>query len=228
MKIVIDETLRDKFYVFKDRIDAGKKLAEFLRINIRIRRDFVVLAIPRGGIPIGAVISKLLKIPLGIIVVRKLPIPWEPEAGFGALTSYGEPIVDEVYLANLGIEDELFREIVGKVRTEIKRREALYFRYINPINVDGKIVILVDDGLATGYTMLAAIKSVKNESKKVIVAVPTASLSALKLVSREADAVYCLNARTRIPYFAVADAYRNWRDLTDDDVIKMLKELSTT
>ena len=226
MVVITDKSLEEKFFVFEDRLDAGKKLAEFLKKHLEDLKNHVVLAIPRGGVPVGAVISKELKAPLGLIIVRKLPIPWDPEAGFGAVTSYGEPVINKNYLEYLGISEEEFREIVDRVKREIKRREEIYSKFTKSIDVKGKILILVDDGLATGYTMLAAIKSVKGSARRVIVAVPTASREAVNRVSREADEVYCLNVRTGIPYFAVAEAYKKWRDLTDRDVINVLKELN--
>jgi len=226
MAVITEKSLEEKFFIFEDRLDAGKKLAEFLRKHLKDLKDHVVLAIPKGGVPVGVVISKALNIPLGLIVVRKLPIPWDPEAGFGAITSYGEPIFDNGYLEYLGVSEKDLKDIIDAVRKEIERRERIYSKFIKSIEISDKVPIIVDDGLATGYTMIAAVKSVKKFVRKIIVAVPTASREALKRVSKEVDEVYCLNVRTGIPYFAVAEAYKNWRDLSDEDVLKILKELN--
>jgi len=226
MKVVTDPTLEEKVYIFENRFDAGKKLARFLIDNMENDEETVVLAIPRGGVPVGVIVARKLGAAFGLIIVRKIPIPWDPEAGFGAVTSYGEPVIDKLYARSIGMSEDMVEKLVEKVKSEIKRREEIYGAYLKPVDIKGKKIIVIDDGLATGYTMLAAIKSVKSEASKVIVAIPTASKSAIKLVSQEADQVFCLNVRSGIPYFAVADAYIEWRDLTDEDVISILKGFS--
>lgn len=181
--------------LFNDRVDAGEKLTEKIKDNI----DFV-LAIPRGGVPVGSAISKKLKVKLGLIIPRKLPIPWNPEAGFGAVTSDGTLSLNKSLISKLGLTQEQIDNVRKEVIREIKRREKIY--KVDKIEVRNKNVLIVDDGLASGYTMIAAIKSIKKKKpNKIIIAVPVASYNAYELVSKEAQ-VICLHI-SKEPVFAV-------------------------
>ena len=187
--------------------------------------DSVLVAIPAGGIPVGYEISRKLDLPMDLVIVRKLQIPWDPEAGFGAISSDGEIVLNERLVDYLGLSEEVIEEIARKTLRIIRDRFKK-FRMFKPVmNVRDKTVILVDDGLASGYTMLAAIRSIKKKSpKRIIVAVPTASTAAVEFVSREVNKILCLNVRSR-RIFAVADAYRKWRDLADDEVVEILRKI---
>ena len=223
-EIIIDDSLRERLHVFRDRYHAGKLLADMLKKHISLE-DSVLLAIPAGGIPVGYEISRILDLPMDLVIVRKLQIPWDPEAGFGAISSDGEIVLNERLVDYLGLSEEVIEEVVRKTLRIIRDRFKK-FRMFKPVmNVRDKTVILVDDGLASGYTMLAAIRSIKKKSpKRIIVAVPTASTAAVEFVSREVNKILCLNVRSsRI--FAVADAYRKWRDLADDEVVEILRKI---
>ncbi|ACO03824.1 MAG TPA: phosphoribosyltransferase [Persephonella sp.] len=217
-----DKSLRDKEFVFENRDEAGEKLAEFLKDIID--KNSIVLAIPSGGVPIGIKISEKLKIPFDLIPVKKLTFPWNPEAGFGAVTVEGDTFINEEAVRMTGITEDIIKKQKEKTINVLRERNRK-FRENRPFpDLKGKTVIIVDDGLASGYTMLAAISMVKRKKpEKIIVAVPTCSKSSVDRIISESDAVVCLNYRTGYPY-AVADAYKEWYDLTDQDVLYYLKK----
>lgn len=221
-KVVDDEGLRSRRYVFKDRIHAGELLAK--KLWKYKGEDAIVLAIPAGGVPVGYTIAVNLQLPLDVVVVRKLPIPHNPEAGFGALTTDGTIVLNEPVVEELGLKKEEIDIYASKRMHEIKER-LRRFRGDRPFpDLKEKIAIIVDDGLASGYTMTAAILSVrKHVPKRIIVAVPTAHLGALEKILPYADEIICLNIRSGF-LFAVADAYVNWYDLDDSEVIDYLKK----
>jgi len=209
--------------MFANRKEAGmllaKKLKKFKGKNV------IVLAIPRGGVPVAYSIAKELNVKLDLIIPRKLPIPYDPEAGFGAVIN-NTVVLNKKLLAVLDLTGDEIAKIIKNVQEEVKRRIKKY-RGDKPLpNLRGKTVIIVDDGLASGYTMLAAIKYIKKKAEKVVVAVPVASLSAAKEVKPKADEFICLILSSE-PVFAVASFYEEFPDLTDNEVINYLKETST-
>ena len=225
IKLYEDRSLREKFRVFRDREHAGELLANFLEENLETRDNLLTLGIPRGGIPVACVVARKLGTDLDLVIVRKIPIHWDPEAGFGAVTPDGEVLFNRDYVEYLGLRDDEVQVLVNDVLREIRRREKIFRGDKEEISIEGKNVTIIDDGIATGYTMYAAIKYVKRMgANKVFVATPTASKGAIKFLLPNVDALYCLNIRSEIPFFAVADAYENWRDLTDEDVIYFLKK----
>ncbi|MCD1295448.1 phosphoribosyltransferase [Methanocella sp. CWC-04] len=207
---------------FIDRRDAGKKLAE--KLSVYRGEKIFVMAIPRGGVPIGYEISRRLQVPLDLIVPRKLPIPWSPEAGFGAVAPDGTVVLNEELLAGLGLTDREISDIAEEVLGEVRRRLRTY-RGDRPFpDLSGKTVIVVDDGLASGYTMIAAVRALKKQDpKKVIVAVPVSPASAVKKLSQEADEVITLHTQPFGP-FAVASFYESFPDLTDEEVMDLINE----
>jgi putative phosphoribosyl transferase len=217
-----ESSLRDKNYVFDDRRDAGKLLAGKL---IKYKgAGALVLAIPSGGLPVAAEIAKTLAIQLDIIIVRKLQIPSNPEAGFGAVGPDGEVIFNEELLSQLMLTEEEVKAQVKKTEEVIRKRDRL-FRDGRPFpSCKDRSVIVVDDGLASGYTMLAALRYIKKKMpSRLIAAVPTGPERTVRKILAETDEVICLNVRSGFS-FAVADAYRNWYDLTDEDVLAILKD----
>lgn len=207
-------------HIFQNRVDAGQRLADAL--HVYSDEEALVLAIPRGGVPVGYQIAKKMNAFFDAIIPRKIPIPDNPEAGFGALTDDGTTVLNERIVQNLGLNAQHIQQAINEVQIEIERRNRIY-RNNRPSPVaEGKAVILVDDGLASGYTMLAAIESLKRKNPaKVIAAVPVASSGAADLVSTKADRLVALTIVERLP-FAVADFYVEWRDLTDQEVINYL------
>jgi predicted phosphoribosyltransferase len=160
---------------------------------------------------------------MDLIVVRKIKIPYNPEAGFGAIGPEGEIILNERVLTQLSLTEKEMKAEIKKTKDVIKKRDQL-FRQERPLpSLKDKTIIVVDDGLASGYTMLAAIKFIKKKSpQKVIVGVPTGSGGTVDFVLSFVDELVCLNVRNKFPY-AVADAYRNWHDLTDEEVLSIIK-----
>ena len=205
--------------MFYDRNQAGEILAEELK---RFKKA-LVLAIPRGGVPVGFAIAKRLRLKLAVVAVRKLPIPWDPEAGFGAITADGTLVLNRRLVKQLGLQRAEIEEIARRVLKEVKRRERVYGR-IPPVK--GKTVILVDDGLASGYTMLAALKYVKKlGAGRTLIAAPVSSLSAYRLLKRHSP-ILCLHV-SREPLFAVASFYHHFPELTDEEVLSYLKQFKS-
>ena len=222
-EIIEEYELRNKLFVFRNRKHAGKVLAEMLsKYNIK---NAIVLAIPSGGVPIGYEISKALKIPFGLAIVKKIPIPHNPEAGYGAVAWNGEITLNKSLVKYLGLADEEIKEDIKNIKALIRKRiEKFGFDFFT-LRIKDKSVIIVDDGLASGITMLTTIKAIKRYSpEKIIVAIPTASKGSLRMISPHADEIYCLNIRESYP-FAVAEAYQEWHDLTDDEVVETLNML---
>jgi predicted phosphoribosyltransferase len=187
--------------------------------------EALVLAIPNGGIPVAVSLAKTLRLSLKVLVCRKLQLPWNPEAGFGAIAPDGSLVINEEMVKALGLNNEAIRIQKLKALSEIKLKEKL-FETVKKHSLKDKTVILVDDGLASGYTMLAALKFAKKaNSEKRVVAIPTASLGALRLISDEAWKIYCANVRSDLLGFAVADAYRNWYDVCDEEAAAWLRKL---
>jgi len=219
-KIIEMEELRNKNYVFRDRVHAGELLAS--KLKPYVGKDSIVLAIPSGGVPIGSTLAKELGLQMDLIIVRKLPIPYNTEAGFGSMSWNGEVKLNEILVEQLELSDPEIDSIIRDVKSELDKRMEI-FRGNRPFpELKGKTAIIVDDGLASGYTLLAAISSVKKLSPaRIIVAVPTASKNAVDLLAPYVDEIFCLNIReTKI--FAVADAYQEWHDLTQQEVLKLL------
>jgi len=219
-KIIEMKELRNKNYVFRDRVHAGELLAS--KLKPYVGKDSIVLVIPSGGVPIGSTIAKELGLQMDLIIVRKLPIPYNTEAGFGSMSWNGEVKLNEKLVEQLQLSDPEIDSIIRDVKSELDKRMEI-FRGNRPFpELKGKTAIIVDDGLASGYTLLAAISSVKKLSPaRIIVAVPTASKNAVDLLAPYVDEIFCLNIReTKI--FAVADAYQEWHDLTQQEVLKLL------
>jgi len=222
-RIVEEPSFRFRRFVFRDRVHAGELLADKLRKLVG--GETVVLAVPSGGVPVGCVVAEKLHVPLNVILVRKIPIPGETEAGFGAVTLDGELTLNEQLVNSLGLTGEDVDSLAFQVRSELQRRFEAFGKLKSPLRLRDKTVVLVDDGLASGYTMLASVKSVKKKRpRKIIVAVPTGSSHAVQLISPHVDTVVCLNIRSDL-FFAVADAYRTWYDLSDEEVVEFLRRV---
>jgi len=222
MGIIIDNPrLRDQRFVFSDRHDAGRKLGALIKSR-PLLQDPVVMAIPAGGVPVGVEIARTLGAPIGLAIVRKIQIPGNTEAGFGAVTWDGQVMINEQLRATLGLSQGDVDTAIAATRRNIRERIARYTTGRPFPDLKKKCVILTDDGLASGFTMLAAIASIRTmHPERVIVAVPTSSASSAELIAREVDEVICLNIRSGYR-FAVAEAYRHWYDLDDREVIAEL------
>lgn len=217
-------TLRDKTAVFRDRQHAAELLAQKLQ-KFKKHPQAIILAIPAGGIPVGTVIAAKLNLTFDIIVIRKVQLPWEPEAGFGAAALKGEAILNHAMIRQIGLTKTEVEEAIAKAKTNVEERVGK-FRKDKPLpTLQNKTVIITDDGLATGFTMLAAVKAVKAEKpKETIIAVPTASIGAVDLLAKEVNLLFALNIRTE-PTYAVAEAYKEWHDVSDDEALNFLSRI---
>ena len=223
MKIIDDPSLREKIKVFRDRVDAAEKLAERL-LEYGDRMDTVVLAIPSGGTPIGLILSRKLNLEFNLVMVRKIHLPWNPEAGFGAVSWDGRYLINHELVEVTQLSPNIIARCISNELNEIKFRMREWGLIEYNLDVKDKIAIITDDGLASGYTMSVAVEAVKKRgSKQVIIAVPTGSSEALRILHDKVDMIICLNVRSsRI--FAVADAYIEWRDISDGEVKNLLAE----
>lgn len=205
--------------IFENRYDAGRQLAAKL-LDYK-GQSVLVLAIPNGGIPLASEIASALGAELDVVVVRKLPLPLHPESGFGALADDGSIILNDDIVGREGVTQDQVNEQVATVTSQVRQRSLLY-RKDRPLSlVRGKVAIIVDDGLASGYTMLAAVESVKRRRpREIIVAVPAASSVALEKV--KASATVLTLAEGTGPRFTVSDYYRHWHDVSDSEVLKAL------
>jgi len=205
---------------FLDRLDAGRRLAKPLE---KYRgQDVMVLGIPRGGVATAYAIAESLHADLGVIIPRKLPLPFSPEAGFGAIAEDGTIILNEPLVKRVGLSAEEIQTIADRVLVEVQRRVREYRGEHPAPELKGRVVILVDDGLATGYTMLAAIQSVKKQSaSKVVLAVPCSPACTVRELRPLVDDLVCLRAPDT-QSFAVADYYQDFHDMSDDEVKPLL------
>ncbi len=186
----------------------------------------LVLAIPNGGVPLGVEIATALDAELDVVVVRKLPVPLRPESGFGALADDGSIILNDELVRREGVTQDQVNEQVAAVTSQVRQRSLLYRKDRQLALVRGKVAIVVDDGLASGYTMLAAVESVKRRRpREIVVAVPASSSVALEKVKASAKVVTL--AEGSGPRFTVSDYYRHWHDVTDGEVLKALDERRT-
>jgi predicted phosphoribosyltransferase len=220
--VVEDRSLRGIIGAFADRAHAGWLLAQRLRDRAP-GGDAILLAIPSGGIPVACAIARALGIPIDVAIARKLQIPWNPEAGFGAVAWDGTSAINEPLAKGLGLDRASIEAAISRAKA-IAEGRLRRFRGDRPFpDLRGKAAILVDDGLASGFTMLAAVRAVRKLGPgSVLAAAPTASNDAISLLAPEVDWLICLNIRGG-PLFAVADAYREWRDIPDDEAADLLE-----
>lgn len=206
---------------YADREEAAAELA--VELEEYRQGPTTVLAIPNGGVSIGLIVRDHLDADFGILVVRKLHIPWNREAGFGAVAPDGSVAFNESVRRSLGLTPEEEGLVIEEERAEIAKRMASYGAGDLP-PLQGRTAILVDDGLASGYSMWAAARHVRRQgSRELVVAVPTASGSAVALVRPAVDRLVCPDVRGG-PVFAVADAYRRWYDVPDEEVRGLLRD----
>jgi len=215
--------LRGRAHVFRDRSHAGEVLAGMLE---KYRKsNTLVLAIPAGGVPVAEQIATRLELALDVVPASKILYPWTTESGFGAVAFDGTEWLDEASIRRFGLNAEVVRVATEEAREKVRRRNRR-FRGDRPLpGLQGRCALLVDDGIAAGSTMRAAIPALgKAGAEKIIMAIPTAHDSALLPLARKVDAIYCANVRSG-PSFAVADAYQRWTDVSEDEVMAILARL---
>ena len=205
--------------MFLDRTDAGIQLAE--RLSKFKNQKVLILAIPRGGVEVGFVVAQKLQADFSILVSRKLPFPDNPESGFGAIAEDGSLFIFREY--SYWLNKDRIHQIVEEQKTVIRDRIAVLRKNRKLPEIKDRIVILVDDGLAMGSTMMAAIRLCKNRNpEKIIVAVPVSGKSTADMIAEEVDELVVLEMPDK--FRAVAEVYLNWYDLTDEDVLKILSK----
>ena len=207
--------------MFKDRADAGKTLA--MRLRQYEDTDAVVLAIPRGGVVVGYEVAKALDLKLDVVIPRKIGAPGNPELAIGAVVTRDHPIINHAIVEQLNIPVSYIEQEIENQLKEIERRRRLYIGTRPPHGIEGRVVLLVDDGLATGYTALAAIRAVKQENPgKLVLAVPVAPRDTYELLKKEVDEIVCVEVHEL--FFAVGQFYEVFTQTTDEEVTEMLSE----
>ena len=202
--------------MFRDRRHAGELLAGLLG-SYRGQARTVVLALPRGGVPVGAVVACTLGVPFDVFPVRKIGAPHQPELAIGAVAAGGMLVLNEHAAASMRISPETLDAAVAREREELLRRERLYRGERPPLELEGWTAILIDDGLATGYTMLAAVRAVRTHAPaRAVVAVPVAPPSTIERLSGEADEIVCVHSTENM--FAVGEFYEDFRQVSDEEV----------
>jgi predicted phosphoribosyltransferase len=207
--------------LFRDRFEAGRLLASQLA-DLANRPDVVVLALPRGGVPVGFEVARELNEPLDVFLVRKLGTPGQEELAMGAIASGGVRVLNREVVAALGISEQEIEAVARHEQRELERREHEYRGDRGPLDVRGRIAILVDDGLATGSSMRAAARALRQRRPaQIVVAVPVAARATCQDFEQEVDRVVC--AFTPEPFFAVGQWYKQFSQTTDEEVRNLLK-----
>lgn len=208
-------------YIFKDRREAGEKLALKLA-EYSNRQDVIILALPRGGVPVAYEVAKALDVPLDVFIVRKLGAPFHKELAMGAISSGGTIILNDDVIESLNIDEETIQDVMNREIIELDRRNHEYRKGKIFPSLTGKTVILIDDGIATGATASVAILALRKlHPGKIILATPVGPLSRCNQLQKQADQVICLTMPD--PFYAVGQAYENFSQTTDEEVLQLLK-----
>jgi len=208
-----------------DRKDAGEQLVGLMEPRATDRS--ITLTLPRGGVPVGEPLAKALRAPLDVVVARKLPVPSSPEQGFGAVTADGSVVLNDRYLRYLSLTRNEIDAITQRVLREVIRRESVYRPSRQPLDVRGRTVYLVDDGLATGYTVMAAAKMLREMTpQSLTLAITCSPADSLEAVRPYFDELFCIVAQDSGP-FAVASFYLDFHDLSDEEVVEILRRTAS-
>jgi putative phosphoribosyl transferase len=211
--------------IFQDRRQAGRALAQIVRDECRetlASDDAIVLGLPRGGVPVAFEVARGLRLPLDVFVVRKLGVPGQEELAMGAVASGGAVVIQSDVVTAYRIGQETIDAVAARERLEIARREAAYRESRPPARLAGRVVLLVDDGLATGSSMKAATRALCPIARLIVVAVPVAAASTCEELRHEADQVVCVE--TPEPFHAVGEFYRNFDQTSDAEVRALLAQ----
>lgn len=212
--------LRDRRHVFRDREHAGQVLAGMLA-DLR-GSDALVFAIPAGGVPVAARLAEALGLALDVAVVSKITLPWNTEVGCGAIAFDGSMLLNEGLIAQVGLSQADLRTVITRTREKVRRRVALLRQGRPWPDLSDRLALVVDDGLASGYTMQVAIQALRRlGAERIYVAVPTAHRQAAQWIAMQTQALYCANLRGGWG-FAVAEAYAQWTDVDEDEVLRFL------
>ncbi len=207
--------------IFDDRVDAGRQLAAKLGAYAG-RKDVIVLGIPRGGVPVAFEVARALKAPRDIFLSRKLGVPGQEELAFGALATGGVRVLDRDLIAQVGISEREIDQIAASVKKELERRARVYRGLRPALNVKGKTVLLVDDGIATGSSMLAAINALRQmEPARLVVAVPVAPYDTCKRLRSVVDELVCVD--TPETFYAIGQFYGDFSQVRDEEVTELIR-----
>jgi putative phosphoribosyl transferase len=215
----------DAHLPFADRVVAGRALGE--RLAGMKLADPVVLALPRGGVPVGLEVAKALHAPLDLLLVRKIGVPWQPELAVAAVMDGGAPVivVEPRVQAETGVDREYIEQRAAQELKEIERRRALYLAHRAPEPVAGRTAIVVDDGIATGTTVRAALRGLRQRKPaRLVLAVPVAPPETVDALRAEVDDVVCL--AQPVPFGAIGYFYLDFHQLTDEEVIELMRQVS--
>ena len=207
--------------VFQDRREAGRVLGELVAALPDLT-DAVVLGLVRGGVPVAYEVARACRLPLDILVVRKLGVPGQEELAMGAMASGGGVVLNDYIVRSYHVSEKKLEHVIGRERVEMERRETLYRQGRTAVEIAGRTVVLVDDGLATGASMRAAVRAVKGRARRVIVAVPVGAKSTCENLAQEVDHVIC--ATMPEPLDAVSLFYREFGPTTDEEVKALMHE----
>jgi len=206
--------------IFQNRVQAGRLLAKKLRQYKD--KKVIVLGIPRGGVVTGKQLTEFLHCPLDVIVTKKIGAPGNPELAIGAVGVIGEPVVNEELAARVGADEKYIQKQIARIKKEIARREKEFRGKKPKLNLKDKIVILTDDGVATGATMEAAVEIVRQQNpKKIVVAIPVIARDSLAKIEAKADQVIYLDAP--LMFFAVGQFYQEFSQVSDKEVKEILR-----
>jgi predicted phosphoribosyltransferase len=212
--------------MFDDRSHAGRSLGRLVAERVR-DAPVVVLALPRGGVPVGIRVAECLDaaVRFDVFLVRKLGVPNHEELAFGAIASGGVRVLNRAIIDQLGLSTDDIEQVTRREQAELKRREQVYREGRPPVQLQDRVVVLVDDGLATGASMIAAVRAVRQQQpKSVVVAVPVASQQSSEELSAVADDVICFE--TRDPFYAVGYWYRDFEQVGDEEVRLALRRFT--
>lgn len=207
--------------IFTDRVEAGRELAG--ELSTRGYVDPVILALPRGGVPVAAEIARVLGAPLDLVLVRKIGVPYQPELALGAVVDGAHPevIVNPDVWRTADVSEAEFRRLEASAVAEIERRRDRYLKGRDRVAINGATVIVVDDGIATGATVRAALRALRRAGPaRLVLAVPVAPRDTLRELASEVDEIVCL--QTPSPFYAIGGFYRDFAQLSDEDVIGLL------
>jgi len=208
--------------IFENRYDAGRQLAN--KLVEYYGKPVIVLGIPNGGVAVALSIALSLDVDLDLIISRKIPLPLSPEGGFGSVTDDGTIIYNEDAVKSAALSQQQINYQVNQVRADIRNRSLLYHKDRPPLTISGRTVIIVDDGLASGYTMRAAIESVRHRKPdRIVAAVPVGPESVVEELKIMADKVVTYTVGTS-PQFYLSDYYKYWNEITDDEVLHCQRE----
>jgi len=224
-----------KFEKYESRFKAGQILSKLIKeTDLELYNDisknnekYFCFAIPNGGVPVSEGFCSAFNIKYDLLIVRKIKIPWNTEAGFGSVTTDGTILINEPLLKQLTLSEQELNNSINLTKNEIRDRLEFYKKSKNledlyNQNIRNKNIFIIDDGLASGFTMLAAVKMIKKYTENIFIAVPTAPSRTVEVFKKQVNKIFCPNIRN-VLQFAVADAYKNWYDLPDSEVKKIVE-----